>query len=105
MGIEEVEIYVTRDGLGRAAIVREAAARYVIYLHWIWDPRAVAAAGLRIEGGRTTWIDDKTSVDKLYEDRLPEPGSYHAIDDAPAKVRELPHFSDATQSIRPLRLA
>ena len=35
MAIDEVEVYVTPDGLGRAAIVRRSDGFLCIYLHWI----------------------------------------------------------------------
>ena len=92
MNIDEIEVYVTSDGLGRAAIVRETEGRYCIYVHWIWSPEAVAASGLKILGSRTDWFNDTTPLDQLYEDRLPEVGPHWSIDEMRARLRNLPGF-------------
>jgi hypothetical protein len=94
MAIEELEVYVTPNGLGRASIVRRNDGFLCIYLHWKWSEAFLKRHHLDA-GGRTSWLDDRTPLDLLYQDREPESGLYGALDDARREVRSLPGFSDA----------
>jgi hypothetical protein len=98
--LREIEIYVTPDGLGRAAIVQMRNELFAIVLHWIWNPEVAAKAGIK-SGGRTSWFNDKTPLRDLYEDIEPEPGSYITIDDARRKIHALPYFSHAVLEPKP----
>jgi hypothetical protein len=82
----ELEVYVTSDGLGRAAIVQLNNELLAIVLHWIPSP-ALVTAGVIQRGGRTSWFSDNTPLIDLYEDREPEPGTYITVDDARGKIR------------------
>ncbi len=99
VSIKELEVYVTQDGLGRAAIVERDDRLLCIYMHWQWsvDDRGM----FNIEGkGLKGWIDDETPVTLLYEDREPETGLYGTLDDARRQIRSLKGFSDA--QLKPL---
>jgi hypothetical protein len=71
VSLKEVEVYVTPDLLGRAGIVRDAEGHYCIYLQRIGEQLNV----------------------------LPEPGTYRSLDEARARLRSLPGFSDASPVI------
>jgi hypothetical protein len=60
MAIDELEVYLTPDGLGRAAIVRRSDGLLCIYVHWKWSEAVLKTHNLDA-GGRTSWINDSTS--------------------------------------------
>jgi hypothetical protein len=74
---DELEVYVTPGGRGRAAIVRRSDGRYCLCIRW------------RVAG---SWMDDDPNPD---EGVLPEEGLHATIEDARAHVRSLRGFSDA----------
>jgi hypothetical protein len=74
---EELEVYVTPGGRGRAAIVRRSDGQYCVCLRW------------RVSG---SWMDDDPNPD---EGVLPEEGLHATIEDARIHVRSLRGFSDA----------
>jgi hypothetical protein len=74
---EELEVYVTPGGRGRAAIVRRSDGQYCICLRW------------RVSG---SWLDDDPNPD---EGVRPEEGMHATIGDARNQVRKLRGFSDA----------
>ena len=86
MPVHEVEVYVTRNGLGRAAIVRRSDGRFCIYRH------------LRESGN---WTDDDNAVLLRYDDPDPEQvaqplvGIYGTVTDARKELRSMSGFSDA----------
>lgn len=93
MTIDEVEVYITSDGLGRAAIVRRADARYCIY-KWIkLPPGCMPEVFAETEAAR--WKHIETSQ-ALYADKEPLRGVYGTIDDARREVRRLPGFDGAS---------
>ena len=91
MSVDEVEVYVTHDGHGRAAIARRTDGFFCIYLFANWD-----------DGG---WFafDGPTSL--IYEDpniefeAQPEIGIYGTVDDARREIRSLSGFSDAVLQV------
>jgi hypothetical protein len=94
MTINELEVYLTPDGLGRAAIVRRSDGLLCIYVHWNWSDAVLKAHNLDA-GGRTNWFNDSTPLTALYQDIDPESGLYGTLDDARRQVRSLRGFSDA----------
>jgi hypothetical protein len=94
--IDEVEVYVTTDGLGRAAIARRNDGFFCIYLHWSFPADTVQALGWDARGF-TNWIDDRTPISELYRDKDPESGIYGTVDDARRQIRSLPGFSEANR--------
>ena len=84
--ISEVEVYVTRNGRGRAAIVRRSDGFFCIYRH------------LRESG---SWMEDQDPVLLCYDDPDPEQvaqplvGIYGTVADARNELRNLPGFPDA----------
>jgi hypothetical protein len=86
MTIDEVEVYVTRDGLGRAAIVRRSDGLFCIYYHGRWSGN---------------WLEDDNPVLLRYDDPNPEEvaepavGIYGKIEDARNQIRASRRFSDA----------
>ena|SRR5882757_10085146 len=98
MAIDEVEVYVTPDGLGRAAIVRRSDGFFCIYLHWKWSEATVKALNLETGGAPSSWFSwftDDTPTSLLYDDKDPERGVYGTLDDARREMRSLRGFSDA----------
>jgi hypothetical protein len=94
MDIDELEVYLTPDGLGRAAIVRRNDGILCIYVHWILAESVRTALGIT-DIGRASWINDKTPVLTLYEHTSPEHGLYGTLDDARRAMRSLEGFSEA----------
>jgi hypothetical protein len=94
MDIDELEVYVTPSGLGRAAIVRRSDGLLCIYVHWLLSEEL--RGGRFPSGGVTSWINDNTPLSYLYRDKSPERGLYGTLGDARAEVRRLRGFSDAT---------
>lgn len=86
MPVDEAEVYVTRDGHSRAAIVRRSDGHFCIYRH------------LRLEG---SWMDDDNPVLLCYDDPDPEQvqqpltGIYGTVVDARREVLSMPGFADA----------
>jgi hypothetical protein len=74
---DELEVYVTPAGRGRAAIVRRSDGQYCVCLRW------------RISG---SWMEDDPNPD---EGVLPEEGLHATIGDARTHLRHLRGFSDA----------
>lgn len=93
MDVDELEVYVTPSGLGRAAIVRRSDGLLCIYVHWLLAEEL--RGGSFAPGGITSWINDNTPLSFLYRDKTPERGLYGTLDDARAEVRSLRGFSDA----------
>ena len=65
--IDEVEVHYSRDGRGRASIVRRPDGLLCIYKHW----KASAELYQRLTGTDATfslWWDDKTPLEELYRD-------------------------------------
>jgi len=94
LNTEELEVYVTPDGLGRAAIVRRADGLICIYVHWIWAESAQAISNIQV-GWLTSWWNDPISPVDLYKDATPESGLYGTIDDARRHIAKLSGFSEA----------
>jgi hypothetical protein len=94
MTIDQVEVYITPDGLGRAAIVRRDDGNYCIYLHWKLAESVKKSISL-VDSGSANWLNDVTSFSLLYENAHPEPGLYGTLDDARRQLKSLPRFSEA----------
>jgi hypothetical protein len=95
MEIDEVEIYVTADGLGRAAIVRRNDGLLCIYEHWILSEDVRKALGI-VGKWRTNWLtEEKTPLSDLYEGVDPQTGIYGTLDDARRQLKSLPGFSES----------
>ncbi len=89
--MEEVEIYITSNGLGRAAIMKRVDGLLCVYVHWLWseeDQRALNVA----DAHARSWLNDKTPPNELYEGAEPNPGLFGAIDEARREVLALPGF-------------
>ncbi len=74
---EELEVYVTTAGRGRAAIVRRIDGQYCVCLRW------------RVSG---SWMEEDPNPD---EGVLPEKGLHATIEEARSQLRNLRGFSDA----------
>lgn len=98
--IDQVEVYVTPDGLGRAAIVRRVDGLLSIYTHWIWASNVREAFNVA-PGGRTSWLTDRTELRDLYADVEPLPGLYQALDDARVALRGMAGFAEASVLVVP----
>jgi hypothetical protein len=91
--IDEVELYITSDGFGRAAIIRRGDGLFCLYVHWIWAQES--QVGVIAPGGRATWFNDSTPLSELYKDIVPEPGVYGELEDARKAMRSLRGLKDA----------
>ena len=90
---QEVAVFVTKNGLGRAAIVRRSNGLLSIYRHWIWseeDREAFNAIG----DARTSWFRDETPLDLLYDGVEPELGVFNSVEDAIREIRSFPEFDE-----------
>jgi hypothetical protein len=85
-----MEVYVTSDGHGRAAIVRRNDGLFSVY-RWIWSPEHFALANA------TSWDDASIPAAALYDEyKTPLIGTYGTVDDARRELRNLPGFADAS---------
>jgi hypothetical protein len=88
--IDEVEVHVSANGNGRAAIARRRDGLFCVYLHWKWPTATLPAFGVKPDADYgEDWRADKTPVELLYQDREPEPGIYGTLDDARREVSTL----------------
>jgi hypothetical protein len=94
MTIDEVEIYVTPNGLSRAAIVRRTDGLFCVYVHMKWSAEELNAFGIDSQG-QQSWLNDSTPLSLLYENMEPELGIYGTLEDAQRQVRSLRGFEDA----------
>ena len=93
MSIDEIEVYVTLDGWGRAAIVRRPDGLYCIYTHWKFPPGYIKVrADPRVS---QSWMDDATPSSELYRDKEPVRSIFGNIEDARRYIRSLPEFEEA----------
>jgi hypothetical protein len=94
--INEVEVWLSADELGRAAIARRNDGLLCIYVHWKLAPDVLASGRFNTGPGyASTWTDDNTPLAALYEDIEPNAGIYGTVDDARREIRNLPGFADA----------
>jgi hypothetical protein len=93
MTINEVEVYVTPNGLGRAAIVRRSDGLFCIYVH-IKLPAGYMPQHFA-PSKSDSWVNDKTAKGDLYKDREPSSGLFGTIEDARGYIRGMPNFSEA----------
>jgi hypothetical protein len=92
--INEREVYVTSDGLGRGALVEEDNGQVRIFIHWKWAPETRAAFNVAPVGA-LTWPEDRTLVSDLYKDVDPQPGIYDSVDAARNELLSINAFRDA----------
>jgi hypothetical protein len=96
LSINEVEVWLSGDGLGRASIARRNDALLCIYVHWKLAPDVLANGRFKTPPGYArTWIEDHTPLAALYEDIEPQPGIFGTVDDARREIRTLAGFSGA----------
>jgi len=63
MSIKEVEVWLSGDGLGRAAIARRDDGLFCIYVHWKLAPDVLANGRFKTPPGYAiTWIEDNTPL-------------------------------------------
>ena len=93
MIIDEVEVYVTPNGLGRASIVRRADGLFCVYVH-IRLPQGYLPQHFDTSNSHS-WIDDTTPLADLYKDKRPASGILGTIDDARRYIRNMSQFADA----------
>jgi hypothetical protein len=86
MPVDEIEVYVSRDGLHRAAIVLRPDGLYCIYTHARWQG---------------SWLDDEDPRLLCYDDpdpaQIAEPriGIYGTVADARNEILHIAGFEDA----------
>jgi hypothetical protein len=94
--INEVEVWLSACGLGRAAVALRNDGLLCIYVHWKLAPDVLANGRFKTPPGyATTWTDDNTPLAVLYEDIEPKPGIYGVVDDARREIQNLPGFAGA----------
>jgi len=95
MEIDEAEVYVTSDGLGRAAIVRRSDGLFCVYVHLSWPPNYLPEHFAPSDF--VSWLSDRTPVAELYKDKSPDSGLLGTIDDARRHIHALEGFADSIQ--------
>jgi hypothetical protein len=83
---DEVEVHISRDGLGRASIARRPDGLLCIYVHWKFPPE-IHRRITGTEANVTHWQDDTTPLEELYRDVDPEIGLYGELEDARREIR------------------
>ena len=64
--INEVEVWLSLDGLGRAAIACRNDGLFCIYVHWKLAPDVIANGRFKTKPGYAfTWTDDNTPLAAL----------------------------------------
>lgn len=94
--INELEVYVTESGLGRASIIKRADGLFCLYVHWLWDEKTHKIFRV-VDRGPEDWRDGSITKFELYSDNEPEPGLYGQVEDARNAIRSIPGFSDAVK--------
>lgn len=92
--MDEIEVYVTRSGLGRAAIVRRSDGLFCVYIH-----RKLPAGYLPLHFAArevVSWANDTTPHDELYKDVDPEDSLFGTVADARRWIRGMTGFEDAS---------
>lgn len=91
--IDEAEVYVTPNGLGRAAIVRRSDGLYCIYLHWQSTYEEALAFNV-LNWQRIDWETQPLSL--LYDEySSPERGVFGLIEDARKELAGMSQYADA----------
>jgi hypothetical protein len=94
--IDEVEVWLSADDLGRAAIARRSDGLLSIYEHWKLSPDVLANGRFNTEPGyASTWTGENTPSAALNEDREPHAGIFGTVDDARREIQSLPGFAHA----------
>jgi hypothetical protein len=93
MTIDEVEVCVMANGLGRAAIVRRRDGLFCIYIHYKlpadYMPQHFAPSK------SDSWVSDRTPKEDLYKDREPSSGLFGTVEDARRHILSMPNFGEA----------
>jgi hypothetical protein len=93
MAIDEVEVYVTPNGLGRAAIVRRSDGLLCVYVH-IKLPAGYMPQHFA-PSKSDSWVNDRTPKEDLYKDREPSSGLFGTVEDARRHIRSMPNLAEA----------
>ena len=94
--IDEVEVHISENGHGRAAIAKRPDGLFCIYVHWKWPVNALRQLNWRVgDDYAEEWQIDETPLDLLYQDHEPRPGIYGTLDDARSDVRNIFGMSPA----------
>jgi len=90
---DEVEVYLTANGLGRAAIVRRSDGFFCIY-RWVKLPQGYMPE--RFAPSKwATWNEDPTPLTDLYKDHEPIDGIFGTVEDARRELLTFPGFAGA----------
>jgi hypothetical protein len=89
--VEEVEIHITPNGLGRAAIVRTNMGFLCIYVRWYLAEERQVGYGIT-NPRKMNWLNYEGPISKLYENAKPSSGLYSNIDDVRREIRGLRGF-------------
>ena len=81
----EVEVYFSKDGFGRAAIVRRPDGLFCIYVRWLWPEFGMSWL--------TGECPDLKYDDDYEEAQRPQHGVYGKVDDARREVKSLQGFT------------
>jgi len=76
--IDEVEAYLSPDGVYRVSIARRTDGYFCIYKRCL---------------GRG-WLTDETPLALIYEDQAPQVGIFGTVDDARREIRSYPHIPE-----------
>jgi len=93
--MRERKILVSRDGLGRIAIVERSDGLFLLYERWLWSCEQQKAWNVSPVLDRR-WDDGSFDGVELYDERSqPMPGLFDCIERAEAEARSNSRFADA----------
>ena len=91
--VKELEVYISTDDLGRAAIIQRSDRMLQIYVNWLWNEKSRLQLNVDPSMPRG-WAEYHGNSIDLYELTKPE-GLFDRIEDARLAVQSLPGFSGA----------
>lgn len=89
--IEEIEVVISNDGLGRAAIVQRGDGLIQVYLHWLWNDETRQRLNVSSSMPRS-WHGFKYDPLTFYADAIPELSIYGNVEDARAAIASIAAF-------------
>lgn len=96
MYIDEREVYISADGLGRAAIAVRPDGFYVVFVNWIWSSSTLES--MNVKNSETdSWINFDVDAQKLYKYNEPVSGILESISDARNFISSLDGFEGAVK--------
>jgi|SRR3569832_1672156 len=90
----ECEVFVSKDGLNRAAIVLTKSGHYRFIFHHIWSEETKKKYNVS-PSGRISWFGDVTPKEILYRYSRMDGSLFNDVNDARRELLSTALFSDA----------